>query len=394
MNRYNKTRWPAWIVFAVTATLLVVGSVGMLAAKMIVAEWKAANVVLSWRAEANQLQASQKQALKHAGLQPVKSVAPSESDRQAIAQWQDIVAQIHHPYFESQIAILLESKNDTPASWVEHPIPLSQFMENNRPFLTTIYELCPPRDEPAAILAPLGIESLDRLKKLVFLDAASCLHTGDRERFDQALITFYQINQTYWRDIFSIEPLLCLLHRALDVNLLSPQEVEVWIDRLCKQDMKFPYWGNKEWDQITRLQTISGLDREWTRWWVPPSVILAIADREESRRQERQRTDLRSIESVYRTPAHKLALLGTRVALLNHVQRQSLPESLTALTSTQVVQSVEKAIAGILNESITSLIGYAKIGEGEAIIRKSEMDSLWKGPYPVHEYYKVQLGNL
>lgn len=359
-----------------------------------VAEWKAANVVLSWRAEANQLQASQKEALKHAGLQPVKSVALSESDRQAIAQWQDIVAQIHHPYFESQISILLESKDkDVPASWVDHPIPLSQFAESNRPFLDSIYERCPPLDEPTAILAPLGAGSLDRLKKLVFLDAAGCLHTEDRERFEQALKTFYQINQIHWGDLYSIEPLVCLLHRALDVNLQSPQEVEVWIDRLCKRDMKFPYWDNEEWDQITRLQTISGLDREWSRWWVPPSVILAIADREESRRFDRRRSDRWSAEGVYRAPAYKFALLGTRVALLNHVQQQSLPESLTVLTSTQVVQNVEKGITEILNESVTSLIGYAKIGEGEAIVRKSEMDSLWKGSYPVHEYYRVQLGS-
>jgi hypothetical protein len=383
------------MVFAVTATLLVVGSVSMLGAKMIDSEWKAGNVVLSLRAEANQLQASQKEALKHAVLQPVKSVAPSESDPEKLAQWQDIASQVQHPYFESQIAILLESKNkDVPAPWVEHPIPLSQFAESNRPFLDTIYQRCPPLDEPTTILAPLGTGSLDRLKKFVFLDAASCLHTGDRERFDQALATFYQINQTYWGDLFSVEPLVCLLHRALDTNLLSPQEVEVWVERLCRQHQPFPSGDFEEYDRISRLQGFSGLDRQSFGYWVPPSIVLANEALQWSRRKNQEAANRWNLQSIYRTPAHKLALLGARVALLNHVQQQSLPESLTALTSTQVVQNVEKAIAANFAESATSLIEYEKIGEGEAVIRTADEESLWKGPYPVHENYKVQLGNL
>jgi len=75
------------------------------------------------------------------------------------------------------------------------------------------------------------------------------------------------------------------------------------------------------------------------------------------------------------------------------VQQQSLPESLTALTSTQVVQNVEKAIAAHFAESVTSLIEYERIGEDEAVIRTADEESLWKGPYPVHETYKVLLGS-
>ena len=367
---------------------------------MIDSEWRAGNVVLSLRAAANQLQASEKEALKHAGLQPVKSDALSASDREKVAQWQDIVAQIQHPYFESQISILLESKNnDAPAPWVEHPIPLSQFAESNRPFLDTIYQRCPPLDEPTTILAPLGAWSHDRLKKLVFLDAASCLHTGDRARFEKAIVTFYQINQNYRVYLFSIEPLVCLLHRALDVSLLSPQEVEVWVDRLCPQYQPLSSREFEKYDRISRLQAFSGLDRQSSGLWTPPSILLAIEAQQESTRKQRQRVARWNPQSVYRTPAHKLALLGMRVALLNHVQQQSLPESLTALTSTQVVQNVEKAIAAHFaesvtsSESVTSLIEYEKIGEDEAVIRTADEESLWKGPYPVHETYKVLLGS-
>jgi hypothetical protein len=381
------------MVFAVTATLLVVGSVSMLGAKMIDSEWRAGNVVLSMRAEANPLQASQKEALKHAGLQPVKSVAPSESDREKLAQWQDLVAQIQHPYFESQIEILLESKNkDVPASWVEHPIPLSQFAESNRPFLDTIYQRCPPLDEPTTILAPLGAGSLDRLRKLVFLDAASCLHTGDRERFDKALATFYQIDQTYWGDLFSVEPLVCLLHRALDVSLLSPQEVEVWVERLCKQRPSAS-WDREQQDRWTRLQAFSGLDRLSSGWWTPPSIVLAIEAYQESTRKNREAANRWNPQSVYRTPAIKLALLSARVALLNHFQQQSLPKTIAELEITRVIQNAEKAIAATFAESATSLIEYEKIGEGEAVIRTADEESLWKGSYPVHEYYKVLLGS-
>lgn len=393
MNRYNKPRWPAWMVFSVTATLLVVGSVGMIGAKMIVAEWRAGNVVLSLRAEANQLQASRKEALKHAGLQPVKSVAPSESDPEKLAQWQDIVSQVQHPYFESQIAILLESKNkDVPAPWVEHPIPLSQFAESNRPFLDSIYERCPPLDEPTTILAPLGAGSLDRLRKLVFLDAASCLHTGDRERFDQALITYYQINQTYWGDLFSVEPLVCLLHRALDVSLLSPQEVEVWVERLCKQRPSAS-WDREQQDRWMRLQAFSGLDRLSSGWWTLPSIVLAIEAYQESARKNREAANRWNPQSVYRTPAIKLALLSARVALLNHIQQQSLPKTITELETTRVIQNAEKAIAANFAESVNSLIEYSKIGEVEAVIRTAEVESLGKGSYPVHETYTVLRGS-
>lgn len=381
------------MVFAVTATLLVVGSVSMLGAKMIDSEWRAGNVVLSMRAEANQLQASQKEALKHAGLQPVKSVAPSESDREKLAQWQDLVAQIQHPYFESQISILLESKNnEVPAPWVEHPIPLSQFAESNRPFLDTIYQRCPPLDEPNTILAPLGAGSLDRLRKFVFLDAASCLHTGDRERFDQALATFYQIDQTYWGDLFSVEPLVCLLHRALDVSLLSPQEVEVWVERLCKQRPSAS-WDREQQDRWTRLRAFSGLDRLSSGWWTPPSIVLAIEAYQESTRKNREAANRWNPQSVYRTPAIKLALLSARVALLNHFQQQSLPKTIAELEITRVIQNAEKAIAANFAESATSLIEYEKIGEGEAVIRTADEESLWKGSYPVHENYKVLLGS-
>lgn len=360
---------------------------------MIDSEWRAGNVVLSMRAEANQLQASQKEALKHAGLQPVKSVAPSESDREKLAQWQDIVAQIQHPYFESQISILLESKNnDVPASWVEHPIPLSQFAESNRPFLDTIYQRCPPLDEPTTILAPLWARSLDRLRKLVFLDAASCLHTGDRERFDQALATYYQIDQIYSGDLFSVEPLVCLLHRALDVSLLSPQEVEVWVDRLCKQRPSAS-WDREKQDRWTRLQAFSGLDRLSSGWWTPPSIVLAIEAYQESARKNREAANRWNPQSVYRTPAIKLALLSARVALLNHFQQQSLPKTIAELEITRVIQNAEKAIAANFAESATSLIEYEKIGEGEAVIRTADEESLWKGSYPVREYYKVLLGS-
>jgi hypothetical protein len=394
VNRYNKPRWPAWMVFAVTATLLVVGSVSMLGAKMIDSEWKAGNVVLSLRAEANQLQASQKEALKHAVLQPVKSVAPSESDPEKLAQWQDIASQVQHPYFESQIAILLESKNkDVLAPWVEHPIPLSQFAESNRPFLDTIYQRCPPLDEPTTILAPLGTGSLDRLKKFVFLDAASCLHTGDRERFDQALATFYQINQTYWGDLFSVEPLVCLLHRALDVSLLSPQKVEVWVERLCRQHQPFPSGDFEEYDRISRLQAFSGLDRQSFGYWVPPSIVLANEALQWSRRKNQEAANRWNPQSIYRTPAIKLALLSARVALLNHIQQQSLPKTIAELETARVIQNAEKVITANFTESVNSLIEYAKIGEVEAVIRTAEVESLGKGSYPVHETYTVLRGS-
>jgi hypothetical protein len=368
----------------------------MLGAKMIDSEWRAGNVVLSLRAEANQLQASQKEALKHAGLQPVKSVALSESDRQTLVQWQDLVAQIQHPYFESQVSILLESKNnDVPAPWVEHPIPLSQFAESNRPFLDTIYQRCPPLDEPTTILAPLGAGSLDRLKKFVFLDAASCLHKADRERFERALGTFLQWNQASRGDVdlISMEPLVCLLHRALDTNLLSPQEVEVWVDRLCKQRPSAS-WDQEQQDRWMRLQAFSNLDRRSSGWWTPPSIFLAIEAQQESTRRERQGRDRWNPAGIYRTPANKLSLLGIRVALLNHVQQQqSLPNSLVELETTPVVQNVGKAIAGHLDQTVTLLIEYAKTSEIEAILRTADMESLWKGPYPVHETYTVQLGS-
>jgi hypothetical protein len=54
---------------------------------------------------------------------------------------------------------------------------------------------------------------------------------------------------------------------------------------------------------------------------------------------------------------------------------------------------VGKAIAANFAESVNSLIEYEKIGEGEAVIRTADEESLWKGPYPVHETYSVQLGS-
>jgi hypothetical protein len=383
------------MVLAVIVTLMVVGQVGFLGAKMIDSEWRAGNVVLSWRAEAAQLRASRRDAAfqaRNAALQAVTLAAPSESARQAIAQWQDIVDQIRHPYFKSQISILLESKyHDVPAPWVDHPIPLSQFAASNRPFLDTIYQRCPPLDQATAIFTPFGSGALAPLKELLFLDAAGCLHTGDRERFESALVMFFQVNRTYRSDLYSIEPLVCLLHRALDVNLLTSQEVEVWVDRLCKQVSYVP-WDREQQDRWMRLQAFSGWEHRWSGTWVPPSIILAIENQNESTRQNRKSTDRWNLSSVYRVPAHKLALLGMRVALLNEIrQHRSLPKSTTELETTQVLQNVRRVIAESLEDSETSWFEYAKIGEMEGSIRTSDGESLWKGPYPVHESYSVLL---
>jgi hypothetical protein len=388
------------MVLAVMATLFLLGSMGVLGVKLIASERIAGGVLRSLRTEAEQLDASQGDALKNATLGRIHSSGPSESDRQVIAQWQDIASQIQHPYFKAQFAILFESENtNVPAPWTEHPESVTRFAESHRPFLDLVYLRYSPLDEQSSLsileLLDAGAGSLGRLNKLIFLDAASCLHTADRERFERALGTFLQWNQASRGDVdlISMEPLVCLLHRALDTNLLSPQEVEVWVDRLCKQRPSAS-WDQEQQDRWMRLQAFSNLDRRSSGWWTPPSIFLAIEAQQESTRRERQGRDRWNPAGIYRTPANKLSLLGIRVALLNHVQQQqSLPNSLVELETTPVVQNVGKAIAGHLDQTVTLLIEYAKTSEIEAILRTADMESLWKGPYPVHETYTVQLGS-
>lgn len=378
MNRNRKPRWPSWMLVAVSATSLVVGFVGVGVTQMIAQEEFAKETLKQWHTE--RLQRFKQLELRFTSTEISRRW--TDSDRNWASGWQDIVSQVKHPYLINQITnFRVRNPWRSSVVWEEYPKQLAQFTANNRVLIDAIYRQFP--DEQSAyssvIQESFRFEATGFITQLIFLDAATCLSSHDRERFQQALRTLQCMNKLFRRggDLDDIEPMIYLLHSALDQNLLSDQEVADWTLQLCRE----LFCGMND---ASLLRAGIWGKNSWSGKRIPASIQLILAQREEAMMTAR----IWFVES-----AMNLELLATRVAALNHVQQhRAIPDSLAELKATQLVQEVEKTIAPVRKHVLFS-IEYEKRNETEAIIQLNSKGPLSGTSYPVQETYAIKLTN-
>ena len=101
----------------------------------------------------------------------------------------------------------------------------------------------------------------------------------EQARFDRALESVYQIqiiNKQFSRLDTVNSAIVCLLHRGLDENLISPTQASRWLERIY-QDTK-PDLG----DAMVAPDKVSlfrSYDERWGHWQSLPSLRMAMFDR-------------------------------------------------------------------------------------------------------------------
>ena len=284
MSNMNKIPFPSWLIGLLSTSIIAVLAVGVLAWQWIAWERTIAE-------NENQLR-SASDALYKTPAAPLaeKTTKPQAIDPALKSQWKDILSQVEHPYFKNQIDLFFEEPDFSPdpqvgslqdkprVVWLMLPESLGKFVLANRTFLDSIHDAI----AKSAELAPFytnDFRSFQALCDLIFLDAASCLDSHEQARFDRALESVYQIqiiNKQFSRLDTVNSAIVCLLHRGLDENLISPTQASRWLERIY-QDTK-PDLG----DAMVAPDKVSlfrSYDERWGHWQSLPSLRMAIFDR-------------------------------------------------------------------------------------------------------------------
>jgi hypothetical protein len=280
----NKIPFPSWLIGLLSTSIIAVLAVGVLAWQWIAWERKIAETE-------NQIR-SASDALFQTPAAPLgeKTANPQATDPALKSQWRDILSQVQHPYFKNQIDLFFEEPDFSPdpqvgspqdkprVVWLMLPESLGKFVLANRTFLDSIHDAI----AKSAELAPFytnDFRSFQALCDLIFLDAASCLDSHEQARFDRALESVYQIqiiNKQFSRLDTVNSAIVCLLHRGLDENLISPTQASRWLERIY-QDTK-PDLG----DAMVAPDKVSlfrSYDERWGHWQSLPSLRMAMFDR-------------------------------------------------------------------------------------------------------------------
>jgi hypothetical protein len=280
----NKIPFPSWLIGLLSTSIIAVLAVGVLAWQWIAWERKIAETENQIRSASDALFQTP------AGPLGEKTANPQATDTALKSQWRDILSQVQHPYFKNQIDLFFEepyfspdpqvgSPQDKPrVVWLMLPESLGKFVLANRTFLDSIHDAI----AKSAELAPFytnDFRSFQALCDLIFLDAASCLDSHEQARFDRALESVYQtqiINKQFSRLDTVNSAIVCLLHRGLDENLISPTQASRWLERIY-QDTK-PDLG----DAMVAPDKVSlfrSYDERWGHWQSLPSLRMAMFDR-------------------------------------------------------------------------------------------------------------------
>lgn len=284
MSNMNKIPFPSWMIGLLSTSIIAVLAVGVLAWQWIAWERKIAETENQIRSASDALFQTP------AGPLGEKTANPQATDTALKSQWRDILSQVQHPYFKNQIDLFFEepyfspdpqvgSPQDKPrVVWLMLPESLGKFVLANRTFLDSIHDAI----AKSAELAPFytnDFRSFQALCDLIFLDAASCLDSHEQARFDRALESVYQIqiiNKQFSRLDTVNSAIVCLLHRGLDENLISPTQASRWLERIY-QDTK-PDLG----DAMVAPDKVSlfrSYDERWGHWQSLPSLRMAMFDR-------------------------------------------------------------------------------------------------------------------
>ena len=284
MSNMNKIPFPSWLIGLLSTSIIAVLAVGVLAWQWIAWERKIAETENQIRSASDALFQTP------AGPLGEKTANPQATDTALKSQWRDILSQVQHPYFKNQIDLFFEEPDFSPdpqvgspqdkprVVWLMLPESLGKFVLANRTFLDSIHDAI----AKSAELAPFytnDFRSFQALCDLIFLDAASCLDSHEQARFDRALESVYQtqiINKQFSRLDTVNSAIVCLLHRGLDENLISPTQASRWLERIY-QDTK-PDLG----DAMVAPDKVSlfrSYDERWGHWQSLPSLRMAMFDR-------------------------------------------------------------------------------------------------------------------
>ena len=284
MSKTNKIPFPSWMIGLLSTSIIAVLAVGVLAWQWIAWERTIAE-------NENQLR-SASDALYKTPAAPLaeKTTKPQAIDPALKSQWEEILSQVQHPYFKNQIDLFFEEPDFSPdpqvgslqdkprVVWSMLPENLGKFVLANRTFLDSIHDSI----AKSAELVPFytnDFRSFQALCDLIFLDAASCLDSQDQARFDRALESVYQvqiIRKQFSRFDSVNSAIVCLLHRGLDENLISPTQASRWLERIY-QDTK-PALG----DAMVAPDKVSlfrSYDERMGHWQSLPSLRMAMFDR-------------------------------------------------------------------------------------------------------------------
>jgi hypothetical protein len=369
------------------ASGLVIGSFVFTVLQMIATERSCQRSLMQLQAEAKQYQTQDPDSqfdLKKTRL----SKNWSDSDRQRISDWQDIAVQINSPYIRDQLDRFMQrvANGNSLVAWQEVPAQLARFIESNRMLIDAIYRQFPEGQEaPPPALRDTSRSGLwYPIRTLVFLDAATCLESHNQYQFHRAIRNLHEINRSFLGhpNLSDFEPLLCLLHHAIDKGLLSNQQASDWTEQLCRELFLSENTANRSFRPS--LAMVASM-YHWNE--TPASIQLALLENEER--------SLNAKQLLVYVPATNLAMLAMRVAVLNHMQQhRALPDSLAELKSSHIMQAMEKAIASVRKDH-SFTVEYHKKSEIEAVIfLPSDTEAaLILSSYPFQHFYTIQLAN-
>jgi hypothetical protein len=219
-----------------------------------------------------------------------KTTKPQAIDPALKSQWEEILSQVQHPYFKNQIDLFFEEPDFSPdpqvgslqdkprVVWSMLPENLGKFVLANRTFLDSIHDSI----AKSAELVPFytnDFRSFQALCDLIFLDAASCLDSQDQARFDRALESVYQV-QIIRKQFFRLDSvnsaIVCLLHRGLDENLISPTQASRWLDRIYQDTKPALGYAMVAPDKVSLFRSY---DERMGHWQSLPSLRMAMFDR-------------------------------------------------------------------------------------------------------------------
>jgi hypothetical protein len=328
MSKTNKIPFPSWMI-----GILSVSAIALLAVAILVWQW------IAWeRIIANDL--TELRLASSAVFQPSPDAAgvnpPKEpTDSPVKSQWKDVLSQIQHPYFKNQIDLFFEVPEINPSTltmspqnrplvvWSTLPVSLAKFALANRPLLDSIHDSLAKSTDPFPIPAT-DFRQINTLGDLAFLDAASCLASEDKARFDKALESVYRISKQQFSRIGSelYEPLVCLMHRGLDENLISPQEASRWLDRLYKDS---PATEGNSFNPPDRADLFRYYDAQIGNLQLLPSIRMMMFD--QYYKEETMRSNSSSLYGREFENSLVSITLAVRVALINTIaQKPGHPE--------------------------------------------------------------------
>jgi hypothetical protein len=342
-----------------------------------------------------------------AGVNPPKEPTDSPVKSQwVMSQWKDILSQIQHPYFKNQIDLFFEVLEIDPSTltmspqnrpqvvWSTLPVSLAKFALANRPLLDSMHDSLAKSTDPFPIPAT-DFRQINTLGDLAFLDAASCLASEDKARFDKALESVYRISKQQFSRIGSelYEPLVCLMHRGLDENLISPQEASRWLDRLYKDS---PAPERNPFNPPDRTDLFRYYDAQIGNLQLLPSIRMMMFD------EYYKETTMRYAypSSLYQTEFEnslRYYTLAVRVALINAIaQKPGHPEwSNNFAEPLQIPNKLRNSLANADSLKLESYLidhtTYEQKSATEGQLNFVLPDGVTSGRYPIGSTYILDI---